>query len=99
MESNTSDWAKIAFILTYLKGPAPSAWKRQYITSTLNTTDSYAEFKKRFNEAYGDPNKKSTTLTKLECLFQGKRPFEQYLANFLILQAETGLTEEGYLIH
>ena len=48
--------------------------------------------------AYGDPNKKSNTLTKLERLFQGRCPFEQYLTDFLILKAETGLKEESYLI-
>jgi len=98
-EPTASDRAKIAFILTYLKGPAPSAWKRQYIISTYNQTDSFSKFKERFNAAYGDPNKKSNTLTRLECLFQGKRPFEQYLADFLILKAKTGLKDESYLIH
>src|SRR5882724_10658521 len=48
------DRARIAFVLTYLKGPAPSAWKRQYIVSTYNQTDSFARFKERFNAAYGD---------------------------------------------
>ena len=48
--------------------------------------------------AYGNPNKKSNALTKLKHLFQGRRPFEQYLADFLILKAETGLKEESYLI-
>jgi len=94
----TSDRAKIAFVLTYLKGPAPSAWKRQYIISTYNQTDSLARFKEHFNAAYGDPNKKSNALTKLECLYQGKCPFEQYLADFLILKAESGLQDESYLI-
>jgi len=70
----TSDRAKIAFVLTYLKGPAPSAWKRQYIISTYNQTDSLARFKEHFNAAYGDPNKKSNALTKLERLYQGKCP-------------------------
>jgi len=49
--------------------------------------------------AYGDPNKKSNALIKLERLFQGRHPFEQYLTDFLILKAETGLKEESYLIH
>src|SRR5882724_203136 len=97
-EPSASDRAKIAFILTYLKGPAPSAWKRQYIISTNNRSDTFDEFKARFNAAYGDPNKKSNALTKLERLFQGKCPFEQYLANFLILKAKTGLQDESYLI-
>jgi len=86
-EPSASDRARIAFILTYLKGPAPSTWKRQYIISTYNRMDTFDEFKKCFNMAYGDPNKKSTALTKLERLYQGKRPFEQYLADFLILKA------------
>ena len=98
-EPTASDKAKIAFILTYLKGPAPSAWKRQYIISTFNRTDTFDEFKVRFNTAYGDPNKKSNALTKLKCLYQGKRPFEQYLADFLILKAKTGLKDESYLTH
>jgi len=97
-EPMASDRAKIAFVLTYLKGPVPSAWKRQYIISTYNRTDAFNEFKACFNAAYGDPNKKSNTLTKLEHLFQGRYPFEQYLADFLILKAETGLKEESYLI-
>jgi len=97
-EPTASDRAKIAFILTYLKGPAPSAWKRQYIISTFNRMDSFAKFKMCFDAAYGDPNKKSNALTKLECLFQGRCPFEQYLADFLILKAKTGLQEESYLI-
>jgi len=96
-EPSASDRAKIAFILTYLKGPAPSAWKRQYIVSKNNRTDSFDEFKARFNVAYGDPNKKSNALTKLERLYQGKRPFEQYLADFLILKDESGLKDESYL--
>jgi len=65
-EPSASDRAKIAFILTYLKGPAPSAWKWQYIISTYNRTDTFDEFKARFNAAYGNPNKKSNALTKLE---------------------------------
>ena len=92
------DRAKITFILTYLKGPAPSTWKRQYVISTFNHTDSYAEFRTRFNAAYSNPNKKSNTLTKLEHLFQGRHPFEQYLTDFLILKAKTSLKEESYLI-
>jgi len=92
------DKAKIAFVLTYLKGPTPSVWKRQYVISGLNLLDSFSKFKKHFNEAYGDPNKKSNAVMKLECLFQGRCLFEQYLADFLILKAETGLMEEGYLI-
>jgi len=96
-EPTASDKAKIAFILTYLKGPTPSAWKRQYIVSTNNRSDSFDKFKERFNAAYGDPNKKSNALTKLERLYQGKRPFEQYLADFLILKAESGLQDESYL--
>ena len=47
--------------------------------------------------AYGDPNKKSNALTKLKRLYQGKRPFEQYLADFPILKAESGLQDESYL--
>jgi len=47
--------------------------------------------------AYGDPNKKSNALTKLKHLYQGKRPFEQYLADFPILKAESGLQDESYL--
>jgi len=43
------------------------------------------------------PTKKSNALTKLERLYQGKRPFEQYLADFLILKAESGLKDESYL--
>jgi len=96
-ESSASDRAKIAFILTYLKGPAHPPGKRQYIILTYNRTDTFDKFKACFNAAYGDPNKKSNALTKLERLYQGKQPFEQYLADFLILKAETGLKDESYL--
>jgi len=97
-DPSAADGAKIAFILTYLKGAAPSAWKRQYCASGKDATDSYAVFKTKFVEAFGDPNKASNALTRLERLNQGKQSLEQYIATFLILQAEANLTEEGYLI-
>jgi len=97
-ESSASDRAKIAFILTYLKGPAPSAWKGSISSQlTIERTPSMS-----LNNAsmwlMVIQTKSLTPSLSSSDFFQGKHPFEQYLADFLILQAETGLQDKSYLI-
>src|SRR5882762_2395827 len=67
-----SNASRIVFILSYVKGPAPTAWKRQYCLSRKNQTNTFDKFKKRFFDSFGDPNKKANALTKLECHIQGR---------------------------
>ena len=93
--SNTS---RVAFVLSYVKGPALTAWKRQYCLSGKHQTDVFDEFKKRFFDLFGDPNKKANALTKLERHIQGRKSLEQYITEFQVLVAETGLKEEDYLV-
>jgi len=80
-EPSASDRAKIA-LSSPISKVLPLRLERQYIVSTYNRTDTFDEFKARFNAAYGDPNKKSNALTKLERLYQGKRPLS-ILSRFL----------------
>jgi len=88
----------IAFVLSYVKGPAPTAWKWQYCLSGKHQTDTFDEFKKPFFDSFGDLNKKANTLTKLECHIQGRKSLEQYITEFQVLITKTGLKEEDYLI-
>src|SRR5882762_4491979 len=97
-DPTASNASRIAFILSYVKGPAPMAWKQQYCLSAKHQTDTFNKFKKRFFDSFGDPNKKANALTKLEHHIQGRKSLEQYVTEFQVLVAETGLTEEDYLV-
>jgi len=70
-DSTASNASRIAFVLLYVKGPTPTAWKQQYSLSKKDQSDTFDEFKKRFFDSFGDPNKKANTLTKLEHHIQG----------------------------
>jgi len=98
-DPTTSNASHIAFVLSYVKGPTPMAWKWQYCLSGKTQVNTFDEFKKRFFDSFGNPNKKANTLTKLECHIQGRKSLEQYVTEFQVLVTETGLTEEDYLIH
>src|SRR5882762_11294692 len=97
-DPTASNASRIAFVLLYVKGPAPTAWKWQYCLSRKNQTDTFDEFKKRFFDLFGNPNKKANALTKLERHIQGRKSLEQYVTEFQVLVTETGLMEEDYLI-
>jgi len=74
------------------------AWKWQYCLSKKDQSDTFVEFKAQFFKSFGNPNKKANALTKLEHHIQGQKSLEQYVTEFQVLVAETGLMEEDYLI-
>ncbi|THH14520.1 hypothetical protein EW146_g5816 [Bondarzewia mesenterica] len=94
------DYAKIAFVLSFMKGGLAKQWAMDYtdILATAPKT-TYADFKKALRAVFEELNPERNAVVRLKRLVQGKYSVQAYIATFkeLALKAKytgTPLIEE-----
>jgi hypothetical protein len=91
---------KVLFALSFMNGGVAGSWKQGKTAAYLKAGDfgTFNEFKQAVQTAFTPINDKGVAKTELRTLQQGDKRIEEYIAQFTIIAARTGLTEDSALI-
>ncbi len=103
---NATDQTKIAFALSYMKGPVAGRWAdRQHEAiqngepDAIQAWDGPNSFVSSFKDIFGDPDRQATARHKLAILRQGSKTAEQFIIDFEVLEAEANLGDGALVEH
>jgi hypothetical protein len=91
---------KVLFALLFMNGGVAGSWKQRKTTAYLKARDfsTFNDFKQAVRTAFTPINDEEVAKTELQTLRQGDKRIEEYIAQFTIIAACTGLTEDSALI-
>lgn len=94
--------AKVAFVLSYMKGSIARAWAMEFKTKqqndgTLHYTQDYDTLKNAILDEFKEVEQKARSTATLECLRQGTGSVDAYTAAFSTLQADTAFNEAALI--
>ncbi|XP_018416387.1 PREDICTED: protein LDOC1L-like [Nanorana parkeri] len=79
--SYPTDHVKVRTLISYLRGEA-RAWANTYLETNDPLLESYDGFIAAMSQLYEDPGKQITAETAIRNIRQGKRPVEDFIAEF-----------------
>jgi hypothetical protein len=91
---------KVLFALSFMNGGVAGSWKQGKTAAYLKAGNfgTFDEFKQAVQTAFTPIDDKGVAKTELHTLQQGDKRIEKYIAQFMIIAAHTGLTEDSVLI-
>jgi hypothetical protein len=91
---------KVLFALSFMNGGVAGSWKQGKTAAYLKAGNfgTFDEFKQAVQTAFTPINDEGVAKTELCTLRQGDMRIEEYIAQFMIISACTGLTEDSALI-
>jgi hypothetical protein len=104
MRANTeiynTEEKKVLFALLFMNGGVAGSWKQGKTAAYLKARDfgTFDEFKQAVRTVFTPINDEGVAKTELCTLQQGNMRIEEYIAQFTIISAHTGLTEDSALI-
>jgi hypothetical protein len=100
MEIYNTEEKKVLFALSFMNGGVAGSWKQGKTAAYLKAGDfgTFDEFKQAVRTAFTPINDEGVAKTELRTLRQGDTQIEEYIAQFTIIAARTGLTEDSALI-
>ncbi|KAM4697757.1 uromodulin-like [Rhinophrynus dorsalis] len=88
----SSDFVKVRTAIALLSGE-PQSWGHHQLQINSPVLTSWNEFRLAMDALYEDPFRSSSAQTALRSLSQGKRPVEDYVAEFRCLSCDTNWNE------
>jgi hypothetical protein len=100
VEIYNTEEKKVLFALSFMNGGVAGSWKQGKTAAYLNTGNfgTFDEFKQAVKTAFTPIDDEGVAKTELRTLRQGDMRIEEYIAQFTIISARTGLTEDSALI-
>jgi hypothetical protein len=91
---------KVLFVLSFMNGGVAGSWKQGKTAAYLNAGNfgTFDEFKQAVKTAFTPIDDGGVAKTELRTLRQGDMRIEEYIAQFTIISARTGLTKDSALI-
>jgi hypothetical protein len=91
---------KVLFVLSFMNGGVAGSWKQGKTAAYLKDGNfgTFDEFKQAVRTAFTPIDDEGVAKTELRTLRQGDMRIEEYIAQFTIISARTGLTEDSALI-
>lgn len=89
-----TDQAKVAFIVSLLKGAALD-WASYYLEQGHPMLDSLDIFLVEFERIFGDPDRKTSAAQRLRKMEQGDRTTAEYAAEFQLLSRDVNWNDEA----
>jgi hypothetical protein len=100
MEIYNTEEKKVLFALLFMNRGVAGSWKQGKTAAYLKARDlgTFDEFKQAVQTAFTPIDNEGVAKTELCTLRQGNKRIEEYIAQFMIIAACTGLTEDSALI-
>jgi hypothetical protein len=104
MRANTeiynTEEKKVLFVLSFMNGGVAGSWKQGKTAAYLKVGNfgTFDEFKQAVQTVFTPIDDKGVAKTELRTLRQGDKRIEEYITQFTIIAARTGLTEDSALI-
>ena len=94
-----TDKKKIIFILLHITGGTARAWKESWLNKkiALSNLGTFKEFKMTLNTMFTALDKGGHALATLQSMRQKKGELNKYIAQFMILAGQSGLSHEKAL--
>jgi hypothetical protein len=91
---------KVLFALSFMNGGVAGSWKQGKTAAYLKARSfgTFEDFKAAVKTIFTPINDEGVAKTELRTLRQGEKRIEEYIAQFTIIAARTGLTEDSALI-
>jgi hypothetical protein len=91
---------KVLFALSFMNGGVAGSWKQGKTAAYLKAGNfgTFDKFKQTVQTAFTPIDNEGVAKTELRTLRQGDKRIEEYIAQFTIIAAHTGLTEDSALI-
>jgi hypothetical protein len=100
VEIYNTEEKKVLFALSFMNGGVAGSWKQGKTAAYLKDGNfgTFDEFKQAVRTAFTPIDNEGVAKTELRTLRQGDMRIEEYIAQFTIISARTGLTEDSALI-
>jgi hypothetical protein len=100
MEIYNTEEKKVLFVLLFMNGGVAGSWKQGKTAAYLKAGNfgTFDKFKQAVQTAFTPIDDEGVAKTELCTLQQGNKRIEEYIAQFMIIAARTGLTEDSALI-
>jgi hypothetical protein len=91
---------KVLFVLSFMNGGVAGSWQQGKTAAYLKARNfgTFDEFKQAVQTAFTLIDDEGVAKTELRTLRQGDKRIEEYIAQFTIITACTGLNEDSVLI-
>jgi hypothetical protein len=91
---------KVLFVLSFMNGGVAGSWKQGKTAVYLKAGNfgTFDEFKQAVQTAFTPIDDEGVAKTELRTLRQGDKRIKEYIVQFTIISARTGLTEDSVLI-
>jgi hypothetical protein len=91
---------KVLFALSFINGGVAASWKQEKTAAFLKSRKfgAFDTFKYEITTAFSSIDDKGVAKTEFQTLHQGKKQIEEYIMQFTIIAAQTGLTKDMALI-
>jgi hypothetical protein len=99
MRVNTEE-KKVLFALLFINRGVAGSWKQGKTAAYLKAGNfgTFDEFKQAVQTVFTPIDDEGVAKMELQTLHQGNKKIEEYIAQFMIITAHTGLTEDSALI-
>jgi hypothetical protein len=100
VEIYNTEEKKALFALSFMNGGVAGSWKQGKTAAYLKAGNfsTFDDFKQAVQTAFTPINDEEVAKTELRTLCQGDKRIKEYIAQFMIIAACTGLTEDSVLI-
>jgi hypothetical protein len=91
---------KVLFALLFMNGGVAGSWKQGKTAAYLKARNfgTFDEFKQAVQTVFTPIDDEGVAKTELQTLCQGDKRIKEYIAQFMIIAAHTGLTKDSALI-
>ena len=96
-----SDEQKIIFTLSFMKEETVGPWKQSYFKEYFGgdkAPQTWQEFKATLKGSFSSFDKEGDAITKMMTEKQGSKTADEFIEEFKIWQAESGITQDRPLI-